>query len=499
MSSFSSDKVLVTASSEHSSARTTSARWLETVLFQLSLLVSDILMLGLAMRLAYWIRFELGLPIFEQEALSSVLYYRSLVLLIIPIWVLVFFLRGLYFRPNLMGGTREYDLIFQANNFAIFIIIAIGFFQESVIFARGWLVITWASAFLLTTLGRFLVRRMIYRLREKGFFLSRTMIIGFNEEAALMAEQLKFSRNSGLNLLGVVDDHYPADPTPLPGLPALGPLDCLDEIIQKHQVEEIILTTSALSQPQILEIFQKYGVANGIRVRMSSGLYEIITTGLQVKEVAWVPLVEVNKARMTGADLVLKNALDYLITIPGLIVISPLLLLIALAIKLDSPGPVIHRRRVMGVNGKQFDAFKFRTMHLNGDLILAAHPELKEELARNHKLKNDPRITRVGRILRKTSLDELTQLFNVLRGEMSLVGPRMITQEEVAEYKKWGMNLLTVKPGITGKWQVSGRSEISYQERVRLDMYYIRNWTIWLDIQLLVQTIPAVLTRRGAY
>ena len=131
--------------------------------------------------------------------------------------------------------------------------------------------------------------------------------------------------------------------------------------------------------------------------------------------------------------------------------------------------------------------------------ILDAHPELKAELARNHKLKNDPRITRIGHFLRKSSLDELPQLFNVLRREMSLVGPRMIAPDEVIKYDQWDINLLTVRPGITGPWQVSGRSDISYEERVQIDMYYVRNWTIWLDLQILTQTIPAVLQSRGAY
>jgi lipopolysaccharide/colanic/teichoic acid biosynthesis glycosyltransferase len=187
------------------------------------------------------------------------------------------------------------------------------------------------------------------------------------------------------------------------------------------------------------------------------------------------------------------------LTIPGLIAIAPLLLLIALAVKLDSPGPIIHRRRVMGVNGRQFDAFKFRTMHVNGDEILNAHPGLKAELALNHKLKDDPRVTPIGKLLRKYSLDELPQLFNVIRRDMSLVGPRMISPAEMEKYSKKGINLLTVKPGITGMWQVSGRSDVSYEERVRMDMYYVRNWTIWLDARLLMQTIPVVLKGRGAY
>jgi lipopolysaccharide/colanic/teichoic acid biosynthesis glycosyltransferase len=171
--------------------------------------------------------------------------------------------------------------------------------------------------------------------------------------------------------------------------------------------------------------------------------------------------------------------------------------------KLTDPGPVIYRRRVVGVGGKEFDAFKFRTMVVNSNEVLREllerDPHAREEYERYYKLKRDPRITRIGNFLRKTSIDELPQLFNVLKGEMSIVGPRMITMEEVEKYGRWGLNLHTVKPGITGLWQTSGRSELTYEERVRLDMRYIRNYSIWVDIQIMVQTIPAVLMSKGAY
>jgi lipopolysaccharide/colanic/teichoic acid biosynthesis glycosyltransferase len=218
-----------------------------------------------------------------------------------------------------------------------------------------------------------------------------------------------------------------------------------------------------------------------------------------VREFAYVPLVGVNKVRLTGLDQAFKLFLDYFLTIPAIILLAPVFILISVAVKLDSAGPIFYQRGVMGVNGTRYGAFKFRTMRMDGDQILAQRPELRAELALNHKLKSDPRVTRVGRFLRRTSLDELPQLFNVLRCEMSLVGPRMIAPDEMAKYEQWGINLLTVKPGITGLWQVSGRSNITYQQRVQMDMFYIRNWSIWLDLQLLWQTIPAVLKGTGAY
>jgi exopolysaccharide biosynthesis polyprenyl glycosylphosphotransferase len=378
------------------------------------------------------------------------------------------------------------------------VVIAVGFFEPRFIIARGWILIAWFSAFFFAALGRFILRRVAYYLRTHGFFLSRALIVGYNQESAEMADQLSDVRFSGLNLLGFIDDNLKGIGLPK-NLKQLGGLDDLADIIKTHQVDEVILTSSALTREKLLNIFEEFGTSDTVKIRLSSGLYEIITTGLKVREYAWVPLVEVNKVRLTGSDRALKALLDYGISIPLAIVLLPILLLIAVAIRLDSPGPVIHRRRVLGVNGKEFDAFKFRTMVVNGNEVLASYPEKKAELDKNHKIKDDPRITRIGRFLRKTSLDELPQIFNVIRNEMSLVGPRMITLPEIRQYQKWGINLLTVKPGITGKWQVSGRSDVTYEERVKYDMYYIRNWNIWLDIQLLIQTIPAVLSRRGAY
>jgi exopolysaccharide biosynthesis polyprenyl glycosylphosphotransferase len=470
-------------------------------LFTISLITSDLLMMALAFRAAYFVRFELSLDSIFQKGISSVEYYQQLVIIIIPIWLFIFFAIGLYDRQKLLGGTQEYSLVFNATTVGMFAVISVGFLDPGFIFARGWLLLAWVFVFLLTSSGRFILRRSVYALRQRGYFLNIAVIVGANNEGISLANQLQSWKTSGFHVVGFVDEKLPAGTQVGQGLYTLGKVDHLDRIIRQHGIEELILASSAISsRDKMMDIFKQYGLANsGVNVRMSSGLYEIITTGLTVKEFAYVPLVGVNKVRLTGIDEALKLSLDYLLTLPGLIVISPILLIIALAVKLDSPGPIIHRRRVMGMNGRQFDAYKFRTMYVNGNDILKTYPKLQVELACNHKLKDDPRITRVGKFLRKTSLDELPQLLNVLKREMSLVGPRIITPAEVEKYDKWHMNLLTVRPGITGLWQVSGRSDISYEERVRLDMHYIRNWSIWFDLQLLLQTIPAVLNRKGAY
>lgn len=469
-------------------------------LYTASLVFADTLMIGIAFRLAYFVRFQLSPRIFFQKLDPDLLFYQGVATILIPILLVIFMVMGLYEREKLLGGTKEYSMVFNGVTLGMMMVIAVGFLDPKFVLARGWLLLAWIFGFLITAIGRFSLRRVVYALRQKGYFLSSALIVGANNEGLSLAEQLNGWRASGFHILGFIDKKLPIGTQVLRDLYVVGTVDQLSELIKRFDIEELILASSAISsRDRMLEIFQRYGVSSNVNVRMSSGLYEIITTGLTVKEFAYVPLVGVNKVRLTGVDEFLKYSLDILLTLPALILLSPIMLLISLLIKIDSHGPIIHRRRVMGMHGDEFDAFKFRTMYENGDEILEAYPELHEELENNFKLKSDPRVTMIGKILRKTSLDELPQLLNVLRREMSLVGPRIITPAEVEKYEKWDINLMTVRPGITGLWQVSGRSDVTYEERVRLDMHYIRNWTIWLDIQLLFQTIPAVLRRRGAY
>lgn len=194
----------------------------------------------------------------------------------------------------------------------------------------------------------------------------------------------------------------------------------------------------------------------------------------------------------------LKDALDFIGALVGLVLLSPVFLLIALCVKLDDGGPVFYRRRVVGQTG-EFDAFKFRTMVANAEAVLKADAGLHEEYKRNFKLRDDPRVTRVGTWLRKYSLDELPQLLNVVRGQMSLVGPRMCTADELKRYGRCGALLLNVRPGITGYWQVNGRQNVLFEEHVAMDAYYVENWSLWMDIGILLKTPRIVISGEGAY
>jgi exopolysaccharide biosynthesis polyprenyl glycosylphosphotransferase len=377
------------------------------------------------------------------------------------------------------------------------IILYIFFVEETI--ARGWILVTWILIGLFVTGGRFALRRAVQYLRVRGRFLTAVLIVGANEEGQAIAQQLQSNRKAGIWVAAFVDDVFEPGKEPLPGVPILGPTHFLDSMVQYLDIHEIIIASTSVPHDKFIEIFQRFGTQNNVTVRLSSGLYELITTGVEVKEIGNVPLMTVNKMRLTGFETVLKRTLDLLISTTGLLLLWPIMTLIAIAIKWDSPGPIFYRRKVIGAGGNPFYAWKFRTMYTDADERLVNNPELRHQFNQNHKLKNDPRITRIGKFLRRTSLDELPQLFNVFVGQMSLVGPRMITEEERPRYGKFHLNLFTVKPGITGLWQVSGRSDISYEERVMLDMRYIRNYSIWSDLYLLWLTVPAVLKGRGAY
>jgi exopolysaccharide biosynthesis polyprenyl glycosylphosphotransferase len=414
----------------------------EWKIFITLLVLNDAIMGIIGILAAYLIRFFSNLPLFENNITPSPIHYSSLLSILIALWIIVFAFSGLYDRRNLLAGAREYSLLFNAVTLGVFFFIAIGFLSQDILFARAWLVITWALSFLLIGLGRFTTRRIVVIMRERGYLISHAVIVGANEESRLLAGQLIDWKYSGLFLVGFIDDHMPLGTTFYQNLPILGTLEDLGRLIPQYSIQEIILTGSALTREHVMGLFNKFGVSERVKLRMSSGLYEILTTGLQVQEIAGVPLIAVNKLRLTGVDQALKTALDYCLTLAGLILFIPLCLVLAILIKLDSNGPVFYRRRVMGVNGRQFDAFKFRTMYVNGQEILDQYPELKEELLKNYKLKTDPRVTKVGKWLRKTSLDELPQIFNILLNQMSLVGPRMISPEELPEFKHWGMNFL---------------------------------------------------------
>jgi exopolysaccharide biosynthesis polyprenyl glycosylphosphotransferase len=462
------------------------------------LVAVDAIALTTAFVLAYAIRFRVNMPLLEVLP-ERAAFYSWVAVWAVPLWLGLLALYRLYDRRVLFSGPSEYGRVINACTVGTIAIVVVSFLDVRLVISRGWLLLTWLLSISLVNSGRFSVRRVLRALRRRGWLVTPTVIVGANEEAIALAEQFLGDPGSGTRVVGFVDGNF------LPGTPMVGSLEVLGDpgdlkdIMERCGAREIVVATTALERKELLELYRAFGQDEAVEVRMSSGLFEILTTGVSVQEVGCVPLMTPQRVRITGVDAVLKSALDYIGAAAGLLLLGPVLLLLGALVALDSPGPALYRRRVLGRGGKPFDAFKFRTMVVDAERVLAADAALRQAFEQNYKLRNDPRVTRLGSFLRRTSLDELPQLVNVLRGEMSLVGPRMIAPDEAGRYGKWQLNLLTVKPGITGPWQIQGRSDIPYEERVRLSMRYIRNYSIWHDLEILLRTVLVVLRRRGAY
>jgi len=283
------------------------------------------------------------------------------------------------------------------------------------------------------------------------------------------------------------------------GLPVLGTLSSLPAVLAAREVDELIVTDSDFSDRELVEIVEQ-AHRRGVKVRVVPRATELLIE----RRGEWVPgqgvpLFELRPPVFVGADWVVKRGFDIAMSAAVAILGLPFWLLIALAIKLDSPGPVLFRDRRVGLNEQEFRMFKFRTMYADAE---ARKPELEaanEAEGALFKIRDDPRVTRVGRLLRRYSIDEVPQVLNVLRGEMSLVGPRPLPLRDFERLEAWHRKRYHVLPGMTGLWQIAGRSSLGFDDLVRLDFYYLEHWSIWLDVSILLKTIPAVLVRRGAY
>lgn len=459
-----------------------------------ALALADALCVASAFALAYVLRFKINIGAFYDPPNSPLLFYSTLVFWLVPLVLATFAAYRLYALDQLFDGFDEYVRVLSAGTLSIIVVIFVSFlFDDRLIISRAWMLISWILLLTIVAAGRFVMRRMIYRIRRTGYLTKRVIVLGSGAQTDELARHLHGTASSGLQVAGVfapqaiwdVKDDEQAESR-------------LRRLLATTRAEGIVVSAASVSQETLARIVRELAELP-TELHLVPGMYEILTTGVQVREVRGLPLVTMNKVRITGTDQFLKQTLDYTIATLVLLLLAPLLIGVALAVRITSPGPILHRRRVVGQCGRRFAALKFRTMYVDGDAILAGHPELLEQLEREGKLKRDPRITPIGHWLRRWSIDEFPQLFNVLRGQMSLVGPRMISEAELDHFGRWRENLSTVKPGLTGLWQVSGRSNLGYEDRVRLDMHYIRSYSIWADIEILARTIPAVLDGDGAY
>ena len=339
------------------------------------------------------------------------------------------------------------------------------------------------------------------RFANEPWWGTPAVVFGAGDAGQTVVRMLLDQPGIGLNPVAVVDDD-PEQPGFIRGVPVMRGSELAAMVPQSSEFAYAVVAMPGVPSSRFLASIESYGLRFS-RILMIPNISNFCSLWVNPKSVGGMLGLEVCQQAFVRERQWPKRVLDLTLTLLGAVLVLPLIALLALWIKVDSPGPIFYAQQRIGQDGKQFQAWKFRSMVRNADAILQRYldqnPALRDEWERSHKLRNDPRITRAGRFLRATSLDELPQLWNVVKGEMSLVGPRPIVEAEIPKYGNTFGLYMKVKSGLTGMWQISGRSDTSYDERVRLDSFYVRNWSVWLDLYILFRTIEIVLLRKGAY
>jgi exopolysaccharide biosynthesis polyprenyl glycosylphosphotransferase len=330
-------------------------------------------------------------------------------------------------------------------------------------------------------------------LRAAGY-RRRAVLVGSGKHIEDVAHALTDEVHAPVEMVGFIS----LTPRPDNGLPSLGAIEDLPEVLVAHRVQEVIIADPDFPQERAVELVDQCH-QRGVTVRIAPSTMEILVHRAEFVPGTSVPLFELRPPVFDGVDYAVKRTFDFLISLALLIVLSPLLLAISAAVFVSSRGPVLYRSIRPGIGGAPFACFKFRTMRSDADQVQADLESLNEASGPLFKIRDDPRQTRVGSLLRRYSLDELPQLLNVLLGQMSLVGPRPLPQRDFDRLEEWHKKRYLVLPGITGLWQVSGRSELDFDDLVRLDFLYLERWSVGLDLSILIKTLPAVISRRGAF
>jgi exopolysaccharide biosynthesis polyprenyl glycosylphosphotransferase len=462
-------------------------------------LVTDALLINVAFIIAYWLRYDLQL--FRAVDPANNVPYRVYLPLVAILTILVLLASRREGAYNLRRGRPLFDDLYgvvNATTTAIMLMVVLVFFYRRLFYSR--MIFIYAGILIIILLGLARVARamIMTRLRQAGHGVDRVLIVGAGEVGRAVMRNLMAQPELGYRVVGFLDDDPDKGTTDMGPFKALGPVENLPQVLATHAIDQVIITLPWQYHRKTVRLVAESERA-GVKARVVPDLFQLSLGQVDVEAINGIPLISVKESSLTGLNLALKRAFDILLSSLAILCLWPLGLLIALAIKLDSPGPVLFKQPRAGRHGKPFTVYKFRSMYQNAESELEKLRDLNEAVGPMFKIRDDPRRTRVGRFIRQTSLDELPQLINVLRGEMSLVGPRPALLNEVAQYQDWHRKRLEVLPGITGLWQVSGRSDLSFDEMVMLDIYYAENWSLGLDLRILLRTVPQVIFGDGAY
>lgn len=460
-----------------------------------SLFVVDVAAIALASALAILGRDHLTIFRPSEDIAGNVLPVAGVLLLI---WIMCLGLAGAYQWKRIGVGAGEFNVVLSGSLLAAGVA-GVTAYLASYDLSRGFYILVFLIGIPLLFMGRLAVRQVVHRLRARGTLGTQVLLVGDERHVEQLAAVLRRSRWLGYTIDGAILSTGPGTPSTRSGIPVLGGIGDVAEIARARGSELIIFTEGSFVKGQSFNHLARQLEDHHAQLVIVPSLTDVSAARMNLRPVAGVPLVYVESPRSARPTRWGKRAFDIVGSAALLILASPLMAAIAVAIKLEDGGPILFRQTRAGLKGKPFPCLKFRSMVPDAEKLLAELRERNEASAVLFKMKKDPRITRTGRFIRRFSLDELPQLWNVLRGEMSLVGPRPALPSEVAEYQAHVHRRLDVRPGLSGLWQVSGRSDLSWDDTVRLDLYYVDNWSMLQDLSILWRTVGAVLSSRGAY
>ncbi|MFP4514877.1 MAG: sugar transferase [Parcubacteria group bacterium] len=463
--------------------------------FSFLLIPIDYLMVLLAGISAYYLRFaDFATDIRPIMFALPFNEYLSIILVIAILWIIVFAFTGMYSIGGSKRLSHELHKVFLGCSMGLVLIVILIFFQRDLFSSRFIVLVGWILSIVYVALGRLFIRWLQRRLFKTGYGVKKVIVVGGFKIADNLIHEFESKKNSGYKVVKRIRE-INADTW-----------EKLYLFIQENEVDEIIQADSNLNKVEVLKLYD-LASENHITFKYAADLLGIKVLKTEVTEIAGIPVAEVKRTTLDGWGRIIKRIFDLIVSTILIILLSPILILTAIFIKLDSKGPVFFSRKDdgthlsrVGEGGKPFNYFKFRSMIPYSDSM--RYNELAQKNIRNDgpmvKIKDDPRVTKVGRFIRRWSIDELPELFLVFIGKMSLVGPRPHLPEEVAKYENHHKKSLTIKPGITGLAQISGRSDLLFEEEVKLDVYYIENWNLLLDLSILLKTPWAVIRSRDA-
>jgi exopolysaccharide biosynthesis polyprenyl glycosylphosphotransferase len=471
----------------------TRARVIELIV----LLAIDLVMVNLAFFLAWYARYRLGLFV----ALDPGNYvdhevYLPLQIVLSLAFASIIALRGLYRLPRAASALDDLSALFTGAGISVMLLFAASTFVRYPAESRLTLIFAWALITMLTFFGRASWLWILGALHQRGMAVERTLVVGDNTVGRMIMQALAGRPHLGYAVAGFLATDGNTD---FGRFRRLGTPDELERVIRQERIAQVVIALPSASHEAIMRIVN-HCRRDGVQFKLVPDLYEVSLGRLDMDTVSGIPLMGIKNPAIQGVNFFAKRVIDVVISSTLLVLFSWFLLPLALLIWLEdrSCSPLFGQERV-GRGGRQFTMQKFRSMRADADKQLSGLLALNEAEGPIFKMRDDPRRTRIGALMRRWSIDELPQLWNVLKGDMSLVGPRPATAREVAMYEEWQLHRLDALPGITGLWQVSGRSELGFSEQVLMDITYIENWSLGLDLRILLRTVPAVLTGKGAF